>query len=343
MVYRICILGFGGVSQAAIKILHSKPALAEKFSLVAVSDQWKGSVFNADGLDWQALADLPSEQSVLASLPNGSAKADNQRLIASPDVDVLIETTFTNPVDGEPALSHCRQALQLGKHVITTNKGPVAFAGRELEALAAIQQRRFLYEGSVMSGTPTLNLIDSCLQGARITAFSGIMNGTCNYILSEMAKGLAFNQALSQAQALSFAENDPSADIEGFDVALKVMILANQVMQANINFDAISRCGISDITAADVAAANEQDSCWKLLGSYSPAEGASVKPVKLSQSHPLAGINGATNALLISTDHLGDICISGPGAGLKETGYSIITDLLSLPDSLPSKQSHAEL
>ncbi|RVD45991.1 homoserine dehydrogenase, partial [Mesorhizobium sp. M7A.F.Ca.ET.027.03.2.1] len=141
--------------------------------------------------------------------------------------------TFTNPTDGEPAVSHCRWALQTGKHVVTTNKGPVAIAARELETLAKSNGLHFEYEGSVMSGTPVIRMAKKTLAGAEVTGFEGILNGTSNFVLGRMEGGLDFASAVKEAQQLGYAEAAPTADVEGFDVRLKVVILANELLGAN--------------------------------------------------------------------------------------------------------------
>lgn len=331
MNYRIGIIGYGGVSQALVQILDKKDhQWDQQFSIVAVSDSWRGSAFDEQGLDMAALAAMPVSESSLANLSNGSVDANNDLVVKAPWVDIVIETTFTDPNNGEPGVSHCRQALENNKHVITTNKGPVAFAGAELLALANAKKRRFLFEGSVMSGTPLISLIERCLPGSEIQAISGIFNGTSNYVLGRMEQRLSFRSALAEAQELGYAENDPSADIEGSDVALKILILANQIMGADIKYSDIHRQGISDITEQDIASAKNENCCWKLLGTCDLKGNARVEPVKLDRNHPLATIRGATNAVLVNCAYLGEFCISGPGAGREETAYALLSDLLSI-------------
>ncbi|TGT11999.1 homoserine dehydrogenase, partial [Mesorhizobium sp. M8A.F.Ca.ET.213.01.1.1] len=148
--------------------------------------------------------------------------------------DIVVEATFTNPNDGEPAVSHCRWALQAGKHVVTTNKGPVALAAQELKTLAKSRGVRFEFEGAVMSGTPVIRLAAKTLVGAELKGFEGILNGTSNFVLGRMEEGLDFSSAVKEAQALGYAEADPTADVEGHDVRLKVVILANELLGADL-------------------------------------------------------------------------------------------------------------
>ena len=157
--------------------------------------------------------------------------------------------TVTNIETGEPALSHCREAFGAGAHVVTTNKGPVALAWRELSELAASQGLQFRFEGTVMSGTPVLSTATEALAGCEFVRIRGILNGTTNYILSEMEQGRPYAEALATAQELGYAEADPTADVEGFDVLAKVVILANVVMRAELGVEGVSREGITGLDA----------------------------------------------------------------------------------------------
>jgi homoserine dehydrogenase len=192
---------------------------------------------------------------------------------------------------------------------------------------------QFLIEGTVCSGTPILNLADGPLAGCEITAIRGILNGTTNYMLTEMEKGMDYNDVLKKAQDLGYAEADPTGDVEGHDARGKVTILANVVMGASLNVPDVACKGITGITPGDIEKAKQQNARWKLIGSVEKKNGkvhASVAPQMVPLTHPLAGVMGATNALTFTTDLLGDVTMVGPGAGRIETGYSILTDLLKI-------------
>src|SRR5207253_8228709 len=152
------------------------------------------------GLDAGLLANLPAVKGAFAQLPGGNAEAFNEAVIKHSGADIIAEATFTNPVDGEPATSFCRWALENGKHVVTTNKGPIALHGAELKALAQRNNVAFEYEGSVMSGTPVIRLARQSLAGSSIVGFEGILNGTSNFVLTSMEGGLGFAEAVSKAQ-----------------------------------------------------------------------------------------------------------------------------------------------
>jgi homoserine dehydrogenase len=337
--YDVSLVGFGNVNRAFARLVaESNDSFAAEFgfrlNFVAVTDLHFGSVISVAGIDAQMLAETPFEKGALAKLPGGSAHSQNERVIKHVPADIVIEATYTNPVDGEPAVSHCRWALETGKHVATTNKGPVAFAASSLKALAARNGVAFEFEGSVMSGTPVIRMARRTLGGAGISGFEGILNGTSNFVLGRMESGLDFASAVKEAQMLGYAEADPAADIEGHDVRLKVAILANELLGARISPGDVACRGISGLTSDDLAAASAQGRRWKLIGSaHRDEQGAivaSVAPFAIASDHPLAGIGGATNAISFKTRLLGNVTVAGPGAGRVETAYALLSDIIAI-------------
>ena len=337
--YNIALIGFGNVNRALANIISSNPEkfrseLGFNISIVAVSDIYLGSVYSPEGIDLALLNDLPIVEEAFASLPNGNAKADNENIIKNSNADIIIEATVTDSVTGQPATSHCRWALTNGKHVSTTNKGPVAFAKKELTNLALQNNVSFEYEGVVMSGTPVLRFADKLMKGSEINKFTGIMNGTANYVLGLVEQGQAFKDAITHAQQQGFAEADPSADVEGKDVMLKVIVLANHLWGTNLTQDDVECEGISGLTETMVKEAVDEGQHWKLIGKATKQDDgsiiASVTPEKLNLLHPLSAINGVVNAITFSSDMLGDVTISGPGAGRTETAYAILSDIIAM-------------
>ncbi len=190
-----------------------------------------------------------------------------------------------------------------------------------------------MIEGTVVAGTPVINLTEGPLAGCEISKIRGIMNGTTNYMLTEMEKGMPYAAVLKIAQEKGYAEADPTGDVEGYDARGKVTILANIVMGAGIKIDDVPCKGITGITPKDIETAKKQGKRWKLIGSIERKKDkivASVNPEMIDLTHPLAGVMGATNALTFTTDLLGDVTIVGPGAGKIETGFAILTDLLAI-------------
>ena len=339
MYYNIALIGFGGVNRALADIIATDE---EKFyremgfnlRIVAVSDMFLGSVYTPEGIDLTLLAALPVAQGACATLPNGKATAENEDIIKNSNADIVVEATVTDSVTGQPATSHCRWALSTGKHVSTTNKGPLAFAEKELMDLALKNNVGFEYEGVVMSGTPVLRFADKLLKGSEIHQFSGILNGTANYVLGLVEQGHTFADAITSAQKQGYAEADPSADVEGKDVMLKVIVLANRLWGANLTRDNVQCQGITGLTETMVKEAVAEGCHWKLVGKASKQEDgsvvASVSPEKLSLEHPLAGISGAVNAITFTSVMLGDVTVSGPGAGRIETAYAILSDIIAI-------------
>jgi homoserine dehydrogenase len=215
-----------------------------------------------------------------------------------------------------------------------SNKGPIALYSSELLELAKKNNVELRFEGTVMSGTPAINLGQTRLMGSHISAIHGIMNGTTNYILTEMEKGLDYEIALKQAQELGYAEADPTADVEGHDALAKIVILANVVFGKRLDKSQVPCEGITEITQRHIETAKEEGKRWKLIASAKQTdEGAVeayVKLVKLPLDNPLTSISGTTNAITYSTKYLGDVTIIGPGAGKTATGFALLSDLLDL-------------
>jgi homoserine dehydrogenase len=340
--YNIALIGFGGVNRALAEMIADSnerwaAELGFRLNIVAVTDLHLGSVISPNGIDARMLVDTNFAGGGFAQLSGGSADADNERVIRLAPADIVVEATFTNPLDGEPALSHCRWALASGKHVVTTNKGPVALGSGELKAMAARHGVMFEHEGAVMSGTPLIRMARNTLAAAGIHAFEGILNGTSNFVLGRMEAGLDFTSAVRQAQELGYAEADPTADIQGHDVRLKVVILANELLGGNLKPQDVACQGISGLTAADIETAARAGCRWKLIGSASvTGDGrieARVAPRRLPLDHPLAGVGGAINAVSFTTELLGAVTVTGPGAGRMETAYALLSDIIAIHGS----------
>ncbi|MFT5296597.1 MAG: homoserine dehydrogenase [Colwellia sp.] len=339
--YKLAIIGFGNVGQGLAKILSDKYSLLkERFGadikIVAVCDLFKGSVADPEGLDPEMLLSSLEIDGDLKGMAAKFTGWNAQETIANSNADILIELAYTDLKTGEPALSHVKQALNKGMHVSMTNKGPVALAFPELRKIAKQNNVQIGIEGTVMSGTPSLNLGSEMLLAAGINKIQGIFNGTTNYILGEMEAGLDYQSALNQAQELGYAEADPTGDVNGHDAAAKVVILGNLFMDLALTLSDVDCTGISKVTAENVAEASAKNKHWKLIGTVAKSNTgftALVKPEMLSKEHPLASISGATNAITYSTELLGDITLIGPGAGRLETGYAVIEDILAIHKS----------
>ena len=339
MHFKLAFIGYGVVGQGLTEILlEKKEMLAKKYdfkyTVVAISDLMKGSVYDKDGLDMKKILSLVKTGKKLDEYPTGIKGMDSLKTINETNSDTIIEVTFTDVKTGEPALTHIQTALNAGKNVISTNKGPVVKQAAELLKLAEKNNVNYGFEGVVMAGTPVINLAKYCLSGNNISGFKGILNGTTNYILTRMEGGMSYDDALKKAQELGYAEADPTGDVEGLDALGKVVILTNVVLGKKIGWTDVERKGITQISKQDVEAAKKEGKRWKLIGSAEVQKDGSVKakvwPQKLPLSDPLAGVNEAINALTFFTDELGSVTIVGPGAGKRQTGFSLLIDMLNM-------------
>lgn len=335
---RLALIGFGNVGQEFAKILLEKreewqAAYGYDFSVVAVATGRKGNLVNPEGIDLKrALQDIALQERFAAGNPDG-AKTSSLEMAGLEFVDVIIETTPLDIQGGQPAISHIREALERGKHVITTNKGPIAFAYKELTSLAKAVDRFFLFEGTVLDGAPVYNLVRETLLGCTITGISGILNGTTNYILTQMEEGESFAKALQTAQKFGWAEADPSMDIEGWDAAVKVTALMNVLMDADMRPQDVNRTGIEAISADTLQAARAKGQTIKLLCEGYEEGGTlvgKVAPALLGQEHPLAHIRGTTSALTLKTDFAGNLTIEIDEPKIRQTAYAVVVDLLTI-------------
>lgn len=334
---RILIVGFGTVGQGLAELLVEKRrTLHDRYGLeprvVGISDVRKGSAYDPDGLDLEAiLRAVENGEGVETAGPRFEGEA--LEMIEAAEAEAMVEATYTNLETGEPGTSHVRAALVKGMHVTTSNKGPVALHLAELAKLARANGVHLLYEGTVMSGTPVLNLVRQTLAGSEISQLRGILNGTTNFILTRMEDGLSYELALKEAQELGYAEAVPDADVEGHDALGKITILANAVFRIPAKPADFPCTGITGITGEAIAEAKERGARFKLIGKLwrdGDELRGSVAPEEVPLTHPLAGVSGATNAITLSTDTLGEVTVVGPGAGRRETGYSLLIDLINL-------------
>jgi homoserine dehydrogenase len=228
---RLLFVGFGTVAQGLSELLiEKKMELREKYGLdwkvTGIVDMLKGSAHDPNGLDLDEIMAMVADGRSISDCPDGGCDWDALEMIERAEAEAMLEVTYTDIKSGQPATDHIRTALARGMHVTTTNKGPLALFSNELVELAAANGVQFLYEGTVMAGTPLLNLIRETLAGSAISEMKGILNGTTNYILTQMEAGMGYGAALKQAQELGYAEAVPDADVLGWDALAKVTILA---------------------------------------------------------------------------------------------------------------------
>lgn len=325
---KIAMIGFGNVGRGFVELLAARrEALSTDYGFapkVTAIVTRHGALMNTDGIDLSRSIELSQS---LISEDVAATVVDS----AITGADVLVELTPTDVRTGGPGLNHCRSALNAGKHVVTANKGPLVVAYRELAALAKEQGRQFRFEGTVMGGTPSIVLGLETLAVAGVRSVRGIVNGTTNYILTQMEAGGTYTDALGQAQAMGYAEVDPAADVEGWDAAAKAVILANTLLGGDLRIDDVDRDGITRITPEMIAEAKAGGKRWKLIAEAKRdgmGVAASVRPTLVPLTDPLAFVGGGMNALTYETETLGPVTLIGAGAGGKATGFAVLTDVL---------------
>ncbi len=335
MVWRIGLIGFGNVGQGFVRVLRNKERYLRdrfgfEFKLIAIADPIKGNAYSDEGLDLNHIIELVDKKGSIWDYP-GEKDFDSITLAKEMDIDIIVEATPTNIETGEPGLTHIKTALENGRHVVTSNKGPIALAYRELIDIAKKNNVLLRFEGTVMSGTPAISIAKEALAGCHIQEIQGILNGTTNFILTKMEEGYSYSDALKEAQRLGYAETDPTADVEGWDATVKTVILANTVLDSDLKIKDVERMGITGISDKDVKEALKNGMRIKLVAKiYTDGRvvKACVKPMKLPLTNPLANVMGVLNAITFKTDHLGDVTLVGPGAGRIETGQALLSDIL---------------
>ncbi len=337
---RIILAGWGVVGQSLAQIfLNRKKELDKKYGfrprIVAIIDKG-GSAIDPKGLDLEEMLSLKREKgTVSASNQHGYPGMQTLEVIDDVEAEAIVEVTPTNIETAEPGLSFIKTAFRTGKHVVTTNKGPLALALPALTELANYNNVYLRFSGTVGAGTPVLEFAKNCLQGDRILCIKGILNGTTNYILSEMdKKHITFNEALEAAQKLGYAEADPTMDVDGYDAAAKLVIMANWIMDKKVTIKDVEIRGIREVSAQDIEDATKKDCTIKLIGSIE--EILKVKPTQISKDDPLA-VDGALNAVTFVSESAGKQTIIGLGAGGVETASAVLRDLLDIKKNMARK------
>lgn len=354
MVYLdLLLVGFGNVGRQFARLLLDRSVRLRgehglSWRVAGIATRRHGTAFDARGLDVVHALKMAELGSPLGGLsqPDGGRTlppdASGLDLIRHATGEsrlrrlqhlVVVETTVLDIDRGQPALDHTIAALRGGAHVITANKGPVAFAYNEIQAVAAGTRKQFLFEGAVMDGVPVFNLVRETLPGVDIRGFRGVVNATTNYILTAMESGRTFDDALAEMQAAGIAEADPSFDVDGWDAAAKTAALINVLMHGKTNPHAIERSGIRHVTREQVQDAARRGKRLRLVARADRRDGVPTGRVgveELDVSDVMAGLTGLQNLLVLSTDMLGDIGIHQFDGGLNQTAYALLSDLVTI-------------
>lgn len=339
---RIILIGYGIVGQSFTKLLLSKLVdlsnlYGMKPRIVACVDN-KGSAIDTSGLDIQRLLEIKKNKGTVGEYYNNkTSRLEPLQIIENIDAEIVLELTPTNLTDGEPGLSHITSAMKYGKNVITVNKGPLSVAFSSLIELANYNGIMFKFSGTVGGGTPILEFAKRCLKGDRIVSFKGILNGTTNFILSKMEEGLTFKNALKDAQIKGYAETVPSLDIDGFDAAAKLVIMANWLMGMKVALEDVDRNGITKVKTQEVTKAIKKGNAIKLIASCENKR-LVVKPMEVSKLDPIC-VNGTLNSVTFSLEYAGNQTIIGRGAGGIETASAVLRDMIEIRENIINEKN----
>lgn len=338
MEMKLAFVGMGNVARAFARMLcERQDDLARdhgfRFRTTAISTNSHGSILSTDRIDLIEVAGRMERGESLVGLAGCEAVTDTFSLIERCDADILFETSPLNPVDGEPAASYIRRALERRINVITANKGPVAFRYRELKRVARERGVSFRFEGTVMDGAPVFNMVETCLPAARVLGFEGILNSTTNIILTGMEEGRSFEECLLAARRAGIAEANADYDIDGLDAAMKAVALANVLMDAEIDPRGIEPKGIRSLSIIDVEAAARRGRGIRLVARGERVSDKiiiSIAPEEVMKDSPLGSVRGSSNLLKIKTDLMGDIAVLEIDPGVRQTAYALLSDMLTV-------------
>jgi len=331
---KLAVLGYGNTGRAYGKLLTAKkPEIKEKYGVevmvTAIATKTRGTLVCTNGIDLEKIeAELMQYEKFECGI-NMSA----MEVAETADYDVLIELTPLDIFSGQPATDHIKAALKRGKHAITANKGPIAWAYKELRGMAEENGCLFFHETTVMDGAPVFNLADETLKMCKVTEISGILNSTTNFILDELGKGVRYDEAIAEGKRRGFVEADPSLDVEGWDAAAKITALMNVLMDAGLTPPDISRKGIEDITAERIADAKKRGKVIKLLCGGKIENGKAfgyVKPEEIDQNGLMASVSGTSSVVSVTTDLMGTISIVEHAPEIEQTAYGVFSDTLRI-------------
>ncbi|HVB62004.1 MAG TPA: hypothetical protein VNE61_12470 [Ktedonobacteraceae bacterium] len=336
---RLLLLGYGHVAQALLPLLAQRSEwlgreLGVRPLISGIGTRRQGYIVHPTGISPVLLA---QETDVFRRLGEAGRSVDTAAAFidagAAAGASILIELTTLNPHDGQPALSSLRQALAAGMDVITANKGPIAHAQFELQALAQRQQRHFRFESTVMDGLPVINLAEFTLPGANIRSFRALLNSTSSLVLSMIEQGHTLDEAIRAAQRKGVAEADPWYDLDGWDAAMKTTILANTLLEGRITPQKVARVGIRDLALDDICASALAGTPIRLVAEARRRHGlivAEVHPQRLAHDDVLRFATGTSGILSLETEAMGTITLIEHDPTVLQTAYGVFSDLVTI-------------
>jgi len=339
---RLVVIGVGNVGRRFLNLLVTQhDLLLERFGLeplvVGVADSG-GAAYAPAGLDPEAIIGLKEQGQSVSALPgSGQPGLPPLDLVRQAEADVLVELSPTNLEHGQPGLACIEAALERGWHVVTANKGPLVLAYDRLTELARRQDCQLRFSATAGGGLPTVNLGQRDLAGSRIESIEACINATTTYILSRMGDGLSFDEALAEAQARGSAEADPSLDVDGWDLANKLVILANAVLGVPATLADVQVTGIRGVTADEIRAAREAGAIIRLVARVKRRDGGwqfTVAPQRLPADHPLGRLGAHEMGIVYQTDVAGRLVAIIEERGPEPTAAAVLRDVIAVSSEM---------
>lgn len=335
----IALMGFGNVGQAFASLLLKKQETLKKefeieFIVTGIFTKNHGAAINSGGVNLTRALEFISQGTSLSNLSEDNRVFSPESFIHGSSAEIFVECTPLNPYDGEPALTYNKIALNRGKHVVTANKGPVVYGYKELMKMAVDRRKGFYFESAVMDGAPIFSLFRETLPLIELKGFSGILNSCTNYLLDLMNAGSTFEEAIIKAHSIGITETDPSADIDGWDAAIKVAALVSVLMGISITPHQVDRKGIREVTPEMIKTAQENGEKWKLVCTAKRQGNrlieASVQPQTVKPDSLLYMVNGTSSFVQFETDVLPGLGILEKDPGPITTAYGMLADIMSI-------------
>ncbi len=332
----VCCMGFGSVGRELIKLIDRKGDDIQtqydlSFKIIGIATGRHGILMDAAGIDSAYALNGDWGDRVWPSTEENRLKLIRECAAANPN-SALVEMSPINRATGRPALDYLELALHSGMHAISANKGPIVHGYRRLRDLARQQGKACLFESTVMDGFPLLNLYRECLPATRVTSFRGVLNSTTNLVLSLMNEGQTFDEAVKYAQSIGIAETDPGNDIDGWDAAVKVCVLSNVLMGADIRPTDVDRTGIRAVTPEMIREAAQANRRWRLICSAEWIDGqlkAKVAPEQVTADDPAYNLPGTTSVVQLHTDTLNQLTLLETAPTPAQTAFGVLSDLIA--------------
>jgi homoserine dehydrogenase len=327
--YNLALVGCGNVGRAFLRVLVAKEAELRRrydirWRLTGVATRRSGWLADPHGFNPIAIINghWPA--------PREAQPANVGEWLEKSHADVLIEASPLNVLNGQPAIEHLKAALNFGAHALTANKGPIVYAFEELTRLAGDKKKKFLYESTVMDGVPIFSMFPLGLPAVDLRGFHGVLNSTTNVVLTEIERGLSFDEAVKRAQAMGIAETDPAADLDGWDAAFKVAALAIVLMGVPVKIEQVRRTGIRELSVEKIRAVRDAGMRYKLV-CRAERRGTGVEctvaPELLLAGDPLANLESSSSAIRFDMDVFG-LSIVEHTPGIDATGYGLVADFI---------------